>query len=110
VRDPLNGVFFAGYLDPDTLGFKLAHCQPGDSFAFERNGPQVEVRTANIQRFHFSAHANRDELRGVIEHFQPRHTVFMHGDMPALQWMHDNCTGPWTRSLLEGNTPLHLES
>jgi Cft2 family RNA processing exonuclease len=89
VRDKRHGVFFVGYLDPDTLGYKLRHGAKGDKLLFELSGHAVKVELENIQSFHFSAHAPRRALQSIVEHIKPKNIVFVHGDPDAIQWMSD---------------------
>jgi Cft2 family RNA processing exonuclease len=88
VRDKRHGIFFAGYLDPDTLGYKLCHAGPGASMPFGINRAPVKIVLDNIQTFHFSAHASREALREVVERARPRNVVFVHGDPEAIDWMY----------------------
>ena len=90
VRHKHHGIFFVGYLDPDTLGYKLLNCNIGDSFLFHLEGKPVTVDLENKQWFHFSAHAPRKTLKAVIEELKPKNVVFVHGDPKATKWMHDN--------------------
>ena len=93
VRSTRHGIFFVGYLDPDTLGYRLLHANTGDKMPFETPGRSVNIRLANRQRFHFSAHASRKDLRRLIEHLNPKNIVFVHGDAPAVEWMAANANG-----------------
>lgn len=90
VRDKRHGIFFVGYLDPETLGHKLLYGGKGASHLFELSGHPVKVELDNLQSFHFSAHAPRRALRSVIDHIKPRNLVFVHGDEKAIQWMSDS--------------------
>ncbi len=90
VRSNHHGIFFVGYVDPDTLGYKLLHARPGDRLRFLLGYPAVEIKLENIKRLHFSAHANRAALRGIIERIKPHNVVFVHGDPDALAWMRHN--------------------
>lgn len=101
VRAKHHGIFFVGYVDPDTLGYRLLHVKPGDRLRFMLGSPTVEVNLENIKRLHFSAHANRAALRGIIERIKPRNVVFVHGDPDALAWMQHN-TGNGFRSCTPG--------
>ena len=90
VKNPLHGVFFVGYLDPDTLGYRLLHAKPGDQLSFGLNTPPVEVKLDSIGWFHFSAHAPREALIGVINELNPANVVLVHGDPEAIDWMHEH--------------------
>ncbi|HOT52175.1 MAG TPA: MBL fold metallo-hydrolase RNA specificity domain-containing protein, partial [Candidatus Hydrogenedentes bacterium] len=88
VRSHRHGIFFVGYLDPDTLGYKLLHEEPGATFAFGLARPKVKVVLEDIDWFHFSAHAPRQVLRDVIARIRPKNIIFVHGDPDAIDWMH----------------------
>jgi len=94
VKRPEHAIFFVGYLDPDTLGYRLLHAEMGDALRFETNGRAVRVNCANRQQFSFSAHASREELQSLVEQIRPANIVFVHGDPDAIAWMRDNCNGP----------------
>ncbi len=93
VKHQRHGIFFVGYLDPDTLGYKLLHAAQGDPLVFERGTKPVKVRLQNRQTFSFSAHAPREDLQSVVEHIQPENVVLVHGDMDAIERMRDFCNG-----------------
>ncbi|MBI4560196.1 MAG: MBL fold metallo-hydrolase [Candidatus Hydrogenedentes bacterium] len=97
VREKRHGIFFVGYLDPDSLGYKLLHAKTGDDVTFEWGSPPVKVRLENLRRFNFSAHAARNDLVGLIDHIKPKNVVFMHGDPEAIEWMHSNCHGAFRK-------------
>lgn len=97
VQETQHGIFFVGYVDPETLGYKLLHSVPGEKLSFATGWPQVPVRLQNIQRFDFSAHAPRAALRGVIEQVKPRNVVYVHGDPEAVAWMEANTGNGFAR-------------
>jgi Cft2 family RNA processing exonuclease len=90
VREKRHGIFFVGYVDPDTPGGQLLAGGAGRAYCFERGAKSVKVRLSNIQNFSFSAHAPRSDLLAVIERLRPKNVVFVHGDSDAIEWMHDN--------------------
>jgi len=88
VRDKRHGIFFVGYLDPDTLGYKLLNGGPGTLLKFQLDRRPVEVALEDIQWFYFSAHAPRQALKAIVERLRPRRNViFVHGDPEAVDWM-----------------------
>lgn len=93
VKHQKHGIFFVGYLDPDTLGYKLLNADPGEPLVFERGTSPVKVRLQNRQTFSFSAHAPREDLQSVVEHIQPENVVLVHGDADAIERMRDCCNG-----------------
>lgn len=90
VRANHHGIFFVGYLDHETLGYKLLHSNLGDRMRFGLGRPAVERKLENVKRFHFSAHAPRAELARVIERINPKNVIFVHGDPAALDWMKEH--------------------
>jgi Cft2 family RNA processing exonuclease len=91
VGENRHAIFFVGYTDPDTLGYKLLNAAVGDSLVFSLSGNPVKVKMENRQRFHFSAHAPREDLCNFIEMVRPKNIVFIHGDLDAIEWMRENC-------------------
>jgi len=89
VRQRRHGIFFVGYLDPDTLGYKLLHSAAGDALRFEYNGPLVTRKLDDIRQFNFSAHAPRKALCEVVARLDPKNVVFVHGDPEAVAWLHE---------------------
>ena len=85
-----HGIFFVGYLDPDSLGHKLLHAKPGAEFEFQLGAPPVEVVLENMQWFYFSAHAPREALCSVVKRTRPKNVIFVHGDPEAIEWMQAN--------------------
>ena len=88
-----HGIFFVGYLDHETLGYKLLHSEMGDKLRFGLGRPPSERKLENVKRFHFSAHAPRAELRRVIDRINPKNVVFVHGDPAAIEWMREHTAG-----------------
>jgi len=93
VRSHLHGIFFVGYLDPDTLGYRLLHEEPGSTFAFGLGRPKVRVVLEDIDWFHFSAHAPRQALCEVVTRIRPKNAIFIHGDPEAIDWMYQQSGG-----------------
>ncbi|HOV60136.1 MAG TPA: MBL fold metallo-hydrolase [Candidatus Hydrogenedentes bacterium] len=89
-REERHGIFFVGYLDPETPGYKLLHAAQGDPIQFELEKPPVPKGPAEVRSFRFSAHATRSELAEIIDRFNPKNIVYIHGDPDALAWMRAN--------------------
>lgn len=87
VRDPRHAIFFVGYVDPSELGHRVLHAGAGDWLEFRRAAPMTQVQTRNIRRYYFSAHADREEILELIDDWDPKHVVLVHGDEPALEWL-----------------------
>lgn len=108
VREERHGIFFVGYLDPDTLGYKLLHAQKGDELIFETSGHPVAMELENRQRFHFSAHAPREDLLWLIGQIAPRNIVLVHGDDDAVNWMRAQLNGSANTLIPHGSRELVL--
>ncbi|MDR2980712.1 MAG: MBL fold metallo-hydrolase [Puniceicoccales bacterium] len=85
---PRNAVCFVGYCDPDTPGGHLLASKRGDAFIF-RGLDHVAHIKAQIERFHFSGHAPRNELMDFARQCEPRAIVLTHGDPPAREWFEE---------------------
>ena len=84
----MDGIFFCGYVDPDTLGYRVLHAHPGDRLVFNPQEEPVEVRNDRIRRFYLSSHADRSQLLDVARTLHPRRIVLVHGEkggMDSLQ-------------------------
>lgn len=109
VKYKKHGIFFVGYLDPDTLGYKLLHAKAGDEFIFELNGPPVKLKLENRQSFNFSAHAPREDLCKLIDHIAPKNVVFVHGDADATAWMAENTDARFRKFIPQIAETIELE-
>jgi len=78
-----HGIFFCGYIDPDTLGYRVFHAHVGDLIPFSPEDP-VEVKNSNIKRFYLSSHADRHQLLKVARTLRPRIIVLVHGEKDGM--------------------------
>ena len=90
VQETHHGIFFVGYCDPDTLGAKLKNAKTGDTLSFVLGADPVKIKLQDFQSFHFSAHAPRGALVKLVDSIPSENVLFVHGDPPALEWMHYN--------------------
>ncbi len=90
ITEKRHAIFFCGYLDHETLGYKVLHSEPGTPLQFARGAQPVPRVCENIRRFDFSAHAPREDLRALASALHPRNIVYVHGDPDALAWMEAN--------------------
>ncbi len=84
--DERHGIFFVGYADPDAPGGRFKLSRSGESFFFSDAAGQV-TRRCQMEDFDLTAHANRDELVGLVETVDPKLVILGHGDGPARAWM-----------------------
>ena len=110
VKHTKHGIFFVGYLDHETLGYKLLHSELGEALSYTLGGEPVPRRLENIQRFHFSAHAPRTALRSVIDHINPKNIIYVHGDAGAVEWMRDNSGSAYKRYAPDIGQTIILEA
>ena len=96
--DEENAVFFVGYCDPETPGGELIGMAPGGEFKF-KGLDHVSTLRAEVERFHLSGHADRDELVEFACELAPKDIVLTHGDPPARAWMKETLAAamPGTR-------------
>ena len=89
VQEKRHAIFFCGYIDPDTLGYRVFHCQLGDALAFSPEGDSVTVVNPNIKRFYLSSHADRHELLEFARRLHPRITLLVHGEKDGMEFLQE---------------------
>jgi len=80
-----HAIFFVGYIDPAMPGHRVLNARKGQIIRMTDAGRTIPV-ACNIDRFHFSAHSNRQQLMQMIEKLEPKHTLLVHGELKAAQW------------------------
>jgi len=80
-----HGIFFVGYIDPAMPGHRVMSARRGLIIRMTDAGRAIPV-ACRIERFHFSAHSNRQQLMSVVEDLKPRWTLLVHGEMEAAEW------------------------
>ncbi len=89
VQEERHGIFFCGYVDPDTLGYRVYHSRPGDFLTFSSPEEPVKVTNPNIKRFYLSSHADRYELIEIARSLHPRIIVLVHGEKGGMDFMQE---------------------
>ena len=89
VQEKRHAIFFCGYIDPDTLGYRVFHCQSGDALAFSTEGEPVTVVNPNIKRFYLSSHADRYELLEFARRLHPRIILLIHGEKDGMEFLEE---------------------
>jgi predicted metal-dependent RNase len=110
VQETNHGIFFVGYLDPDTPGHRLLHADLGDEIVLETAGRPVRIALENRQAFDLSAHATRQELCRLVDTIRPKNVVFVHGDPEAVEWMSRNCNGDFAKFTPKLGETVELEA
>lgn len=109
VQEERHGVFFCGYIDPDTLGYRVFHSRTGDSLAFSPEGEPVTIKNPNIRRFYLSSHADRYELLDLARRIRPRNIVLVHGEKEGMEFMKGELSGESQVFLGEKGKTITLE-
>jgi Cft2 family RNA processing exonuclease len=86
LEDEKHGIFFVGYADPETPGGKVKAAKHGERFTFSPSAGKL-TRKCEVMDFDLTAHANRDDLLGLVGDVDPRVVVLGHGDHDARAWM-----------------------
>ena len=81
-----NAVLFVGYCDPETPGGELIGMAQGGEFKF-KSLDHISTLRAQVERFHLSGHADREELIDFAKDLAPKDIILTHGDPPARAWM-----------------------
>jgi len=87
IENPQHSIFFVGYANPESPAGLLREAGKGGEVALDPDKPPQRVR-CNIEQFQFSAHATREGLIEYARKISPRKIVLVHGDPPAVEWMH----------------------
>ena len=84
-----SGLFFTGYLDPSTAGYRVNTWGTGSKVWLD-NG-EVEIRT-KVGKYGFSAHLDQSEQISYINTLQPRQVFLVHGDHRARNTLAEKLT------------------
>ena len=109
VQDERHGIFFCGYIDPDTLGYRVFHARVGDEIAFTAGGEPVAIKNPHIRRFYLSSHADRYELLEVARRIRPRTVVLLHGEKEGIEYMKEELEGEFQVLIGEKGKTIHLD-
>jgi Cft2 family RNA processing exonuclease len=86
VESELNGIAITGYQDEEAPGRRLLELAEGETNNIVIGGRTLEVK-CSVAKYALSAHADANEIAGLIEAINPREVVLTHGDgnaRPAL--------------------------
>ena len=109
IRSEKHGIFFCGYVDPDTLGYRVLHSRPGDRLSFLPEEDPVEVKNGNIRRFYLSSHADRAELLQVARALHPRMIVLVHGEKAGMDSLQEELGKEFTVVQGEKGKAINLD-
>ncbi len=81
-----HGVVFIGYTDPDSPSGRLkAAVAAQQEVVLDQESGSFPIR-CSVNSIDLTAHAQREDILNYICRLNPRHTVLVHGDAPALDW------------------------
>src|SRR5205823_2745933 len=87
LENPQHSIFFVGYADPLSPAGILRDAEQEHEIALDPDEPLQRVR-CNRKQFHFSPPASRESLVDYAKKLAPKKIVLVHGDPPAVAWMH----------------------
>ncbi len=88
INNPGNHLLFVGYAEQTTPAFAIKSASTGDEVELEP-GKDTVTLNCNVEVFDFSGHAPREHLLDMALKMQPKKTLLVHGDMPAMEWFRD---------------------
>jgi Cft2 family RNA processing exonuclease len=97
IENPQHSIFFVGYASPESPAGLLREARTNGEVVLDPGKPAQRVR-CNIEQFQFSAHATREGLIDYAKKLSPGKIVLIHGDPPAVEWMHATLSAALPRS------------
>lgn len=88
VGDERNGIAITGYQDEESPGRQLLQLAEAETREISVAGKTLEVK-CSVAKYALSAHADCNEISGLIEAINPREIVLVHGDGNARQALRD---------------------
>ncbi len=80
------GIFFVGYLTPDSPGYTILNSKTGDIIELSNTSDKIKV-AAEVEYFRLTSHSNRDDLISLVKKLQPKTVVLVHGEQSGIDWM-----------------------
>lgn len=87
IQNPRNLLVAVGYADPESPMARILNSMHGENIQIDSRHDPVE-RNCSMKTFDFSGHAPRESLIEYVEKLKPEITILVHGDQPAVEWMH----------------------
>ncbi len=88
MENPKSAIFFVGYCDPQTPGGILRQSAPSELVQLDAAVPP-QPRNCRLERFDFSGHASRENLRAYANKVRPKKILLVHGDAEASGWFRE---------------------
>lgn len=77
--DERNGIAITGYQDEESPGRALLNLADGETNELNIGGRTIEVKSS-VAKYGLSAHADANEIAGLIEQINPRQIILVHGE------------------------------
>ncbi|MFK5924334.1 MAG: MBL fold metallo-hydrolase [Verrucomicrobiota bacterium] len=94
-----NSILFVGYAAEDSPGGRLLAARDEDEFQLDEDSSPIALR-CQIERFDFSGHATRGELRDYARQVAAKQVILVHGDEPARQWFQETLSADLPESTI----------
>ncbi|MCI0337051.1 MAG: MBL fold metallo-hydrolase [Acidobacteria bacterium] len=102
VNDERNGIAITGYQDEESPGRQLLALADAETREVTVAGKMIEVK-CGVTKYALSAHADCNEIAGLIEAINPREVVLVHGEGGSREALRDLLRQHATRY-----RPIHL--
>src|SRR5262249_14019919 len=102
VNDERNGIAITGYQDEESPGRQLLALAEAETREVTVAGKTLEVK-CGVEKYALSAHADCNEISGLIEAINPREVVLVHGEGQSRESLRDLLRKQGTRY-----RPIHL--
>lgn len=79
------GIFFVGYVDPDSPAYKISSAQINEKIKFSELSDPAEVKCV-VDKFSFPSHSNRKEVFDLITKHNPKQVILVHGENSSRDW------------------------
>jgi Cft2 family RNA processing exonuclease len=88
VDDERNGIAITGYQDEESPGRQLLALAEAETREVSIAGKTLEVK-CGVEKYALSAHADCNEIAGLIEAINPREVVLVHGEGQSRESLRD---------------------
>jgi Cft2 family RNA processing exonuclease len=102
VTEERNGIAITGYQDEESPGRQLLQLAAAETREVTVAGKTLEVK-CGVEKYALSAHADCNEIAGLIEAINPREVVLVHGEGQSRESLRDLLRKQGTRY-----RPIHL--
>ena len=84
IKQSDSAIFTVGYMEKNTPGYIFSKAKKGAKIILKESEKEVKC---TIKNFRFSAHSKREGIIKIAEKLNPKETILVHGDPPAIGWV-----------------------